>query len=77
MVNTGAGIKPSTRKPKLGLPVNDEELNEQFCNRQPESEHFEQSYARLYVDHLLQSDQNSDMDFTASKNTRPVTRENH
>ncbi len=77
LVRTGDRIRVSASQGVLELLVPDAELAARRKAWVPDPAHYTRGYAKLYVDHVMQSHQGADLDFLVGKDTRPVTRESH
>jgi dehydratase ilvD1 len=77
LVRTGDRIKVSASAGVLELLVPEAELAARREAWSPDPAHYTRGYAKLYVDHVMQSHEGADLDFLVGKDTRPVTRESH
>jgi dihydroxy-acid dehydratase len=77
LVRTGDRIKVSASAGVLELLVPEAELAARRHAWTPDPGHYTRGYAKLYVDHVMQSHEGADLDFLVGKDTRPVTRESH
>jgi dehydratase ilvD1 len=77
LVRTGDRIKVSASAGVLELLVPEAELAARRKAWAPDPAHYTRGYAKLYVDHVMQSHEGADLDFLVGKDTRPVTRESH
>jgi dihydroxy-acid dehydratase len=77
LVQDGDWIELDVEKRRLHLDVPDAELEIRRRAWKPRAPDYDRGYARLYLDHVLQSHQGADFDFLVGRSGAPIPRESH
>jgi dihydroxy-acid dehydratase len=77
LVQDGDRIELDVQKRRLHLDVPDAELEKRRKAWKPRATEYDRGYARLYLDHVLQSHQGADFDFLVGRSGAPIPRESH
>ena len=77
LVQDGDVIELDVEKRRLHLDVPDAELEKRRKAWKPPKAEYDRGYARLYLDHVMQSHQGADFDFLVGKSGAPVPKESH
>ncbi len=77
LVRTGDRVRLSAARGELTLLVPEAELADRRAAWAPAPPRYDRGYAKLYVEHVMQSHEGADLDFLRGRDTRAVTRESH
>eukprot|EP00026_Physarum_polycephalum_P005049 Phypoly_transcript_05075.p1 GENE.Phypoly_transcript_05075~~Phypoly_transcript_05075.p1 ORF type:complete len:598 (+),score=76.88 Phypoly_transcript_05075:134-1927(+) len=79
VVKTGDMIELDVEAQKIHLCVSEEEIAERLRNWKPIPipAHYQRGYAKLYMDHVMQSHEGADLDFLVGKSGTFPLRESH
>ena len=77
IVETGDRIQIDVSQGLLELLVPESEIEKRLKSRKQPKENYTRSYAKLYIDNVMQADKGADLDFLVGKDTRLPSRESH